>query len=287
MTLPTMVGGLGRDDLLHWSRRIDAGRFATLAAGERIAFPNPELLVSLSAAAAVTERVRIAATLFVLPMHATAWLAKQAATLDVLSAGRLVLGVGVGGRAEDYRAVGASFERRHARMDEQVADLRRIWAGEPPFPGADPVGPAPVQAGGPPLWIGAASEPALRRGAGWAAGVAGFSLGPDPAEVGAGFRLAERLWREAGRAAPPRRVTSFWYALGPDAEERLRAYAVRYLAVFGERPARALAARCGAAGKAALRERLAALRDVGTDEVLLVPTSREIDELERTLDVVR
>ena len=286
MTLPTMVGGLGRDDLLRWSRRIDAGPFATLAAGERVTFPNPELLVSLSAAAAVTERVRIAATLFVLPMHATAWLAKQAATLDVLSSGRLVLGVGVGGRAEDYRAVGAPFERRHARMDEQVAELRRIWAGEPPFPGANAVGPAPVQAGGPPLWIGAASEPALRRGAAWAAGVAGFSLGPDPGEVVAAFRLAERLWREAGRAAPPRRVTSFWYALGPDAEERLRMYAVRYLAVFGERPARALAARCGAAGAGALRERLAALRDAGADEVLLVPTSREIDELERTLDLV-
>jgi alkanesulfonate monooxygenase SsuD/methylene tetrahydromethanopterin reductase-like flavin-dependent oxidoreductase (luciferase family) len=286
MTLPTMVGGLGRDDLLAWARRVDAGPFATLAAGERVTFPNPEILVTLAAAAAVTERVRIAATVFVLPMHATVWLAKQAATLDVLSAGRLVLGVGVGGRADDYRAVGAPFERRHARMDAQVAELRRLWAGEPPFPGGDPVGPAPLQRGGPPLWIGAASEPALRRGARWAAGVAGFSLGPDRAEVAAGFRLAERLWREAGRTQPPRRVTSFWYALGPDAEERLRAYAVRYLAVFGERPARALAARCGAAGAPAVRERLAALRDAGADEVLLVPTANELDELERTLDLL-
>lgn len=286
MTLPTMVGGLTREDLLGWSRRVDAGRFSTLAAGERVTFPNPEILVALAGAAAVTERVRIAATLFVLPMHATAWLAKQTATLDVLSGGRLIVGVGVGGRAEDYRAVGAPFEHRHARMDAQVEALRRHWAGEPPFAGSAPIGPAPLQPGGPPLWIGAASEPALRRGARWAAGVAGFSLGPDPAEVAAGFRLAERLWREAGRAAPPRRVTSFWYALGADAEERLRAYAVRYLAVFGERPAQALAARCGAAGAAALRERLAALRDAGADEVLLVPTSKGIDELERTLDLV-
>jgi alkanesulfonate monooxygenase SsuD/methylene tetrahydromethanopterin reductase-like flavin-dependent oxidoreductase (luciferase family) len=251
-----------------------------------VCFPNPEILVALAGAAAVTERVRIAATVFVLPMHATAWLAKQTATLDVLSGGRLVLGVGVGGREEDYRAVGAPFERRHARMDEQVDALRRLWAGEPPFAGSAPIGPAPLQPGGPPLWIGAASEPALRRGARWADGVAGFSLGPDPAEVAAGFRLAERLWSEAGRPAPPRRVTSFWYALGPDAEERLRAYAVRYLALFGERPAQALAARCAAAGAAAVRERLAALRDAGADEVLLVPTEKSLDELERTLDLV-
>jgi alkanesulfonate monooxygenase SsuD/methylene tetrahydromethanopterin reductase-like flavin-dependent oxidoreductase (luciferase family) len=278
MTLPTMAGGLTRDDLLGWSRRIDAGPFATLAVGERISFPNPEILVTLAAAAAVTERVRIAATVFVLPMHAAAWLAKQSATLDVLSGGRLVVGVGVGGREEDYRAVGAPFERRHARMDAQVAELRRLWAGEPVFPGSAPVGPPPVQAGGPPLWIGAAGEAA--------AGVVGFSLGPDPAEVAAGFRLAERLWREAGREGPPRRVTSFWYALGEDAEARLRAYAARYLAVFGERAAGGLAARCAAAGAAALRERLGALRDAGADEVLLVPTGTELAELERTLDVL-
>ena len=286
MTLPTMVGGLTRGDLLGWSERIDAGPFATLAVGERVSFPNPEILVTLAGAAAVTTRVRIAATVFVLPMHATAWLAKQAATLDVLSDGRLVVGVGVGGREEDYRVVGASFERRHARMDAQVAELRRLWAGEPALPGSAPIGPAPVQPGGPPLWIGASGETALRRGARWASGVAGFSLGPDPAEVAAGFRLAERLWREAGRAEPPRRVTSFWYALGADAEERLRAYAVRYLAVFGERPAQALAARCGAAGAASLRERLAALRDAGADEVLLVPTATGLEELERTVDLL-
>jgi alkanesulfonate monooxygenase SsuD/methylene tetrahydromethanopterin reductase-like flavin-dependent oxidoreductase (luciferase family) len=137
-----------------------------------------------------------------------------------------------------------------------------------------------VQPGGPPFWIGAASEPALRRGARWAAGVAGFSLGPDPAEVAAGFRLAERLWSEAGRPAPPRRVTSFSRrsACGPTR--------CGYLALFGERPAQALAARCAAAGAAAVRERLAALRDAGADEVLLVPTEKSQGELERTLDLV-
>jgi alkanesulfonate monooxygenase SsuD/methylene tetrahydromethanopterin reductase-like flavin-dependent oxidoreductase (luciferase family) len=286
MTLPTMVGGLSRDDLLGWSRRIDEGPFSTLAAGERIAFPNPELLVSLAAAAAVTERVRIAATVFVLPLHATPWLAKQTATLDVLSAGRLVVGVGVGGREEDYRVLGAPFARRHARMDEQVAELRRLWAGEAPAGGSEPVGPRPRQAGGPPLWIGAASEPALRRAAHWAEGVVGFSLGPDPAELAATFERAGRAWSEAQRREPPRRVTSFWYALAPDGPARLAAYAERYLRIFGATPARALAGRCRAAGAPALRDALAAARDAGADEVLLVPTCADLAELERTLDAI-
>jgi len=286
MTLPTMVGGLSRDDLLGWSRRVDEGPFSTLAVGERIAFPNPELLVSLAAAAAVTERVRIAATVFVLPMHTTPWLAKQTATLDVLSGGRLVVGVGVGGREEDYRVLGAPFARRHARMDEQVAELRRLWAGEAALPGSEPVGPRPLQPGGPPLWVGAASEPALRRAARWAEGVVGFSLGPDPAELARVFEGAEAAWAEAGRPGPPRRVTSFWYALGGDGAARLAAYAERYLRVFGAAPASALARRCRAAGAAALREALAAARDAGADEVLLVPTSADLAELERTLDAI-
>src|SRR5262245_33792317 len=148
MTLPTMVPGLGRDDVLAWCERIDAGSFATLAAGERITFPNQECLVMLSAAAALTRRVRIFATVFVLPMHDPVWLAKQVATLDGLSGGRCVLGVGAGAREEDYRSVGARFAGRHARMAEAVASMRRIWQGEPAFVGAQPVGPAPGQARG-------------------------------------------------------------------------------------------------------------------------------------------
>jgi alkanesulfonate monooxygenase SsuD/methylene tetrahydromethanopterin reductase-like flavin-dependent oxidoreductase (luciferase family) len=286
MTLPTMAPGAGREAVLGWARRCDAGPFASLAAGERISFSNPEALVALSAAAAVTSRVRIVATAFVLPMHSAAWLAKQAATLDVVAGGRLTMAVGVGGREEDYRVVGASFARRHTRMDAQVAELRRIWAGEPALPGTAPIGPAPAQAGGPPLWIAASGERPLRRAARWAQGLAGFSLGPDAGEIDSTFRLCERAWREAGRSERPWLATSFWYALGPDAPAQLERYAERYLRVFGEAPAAALARRCRCAGPGALRDALRGAREAGADEVILVPSSAEPDELERTLDAL-
>lgn len=286
MTLPTMAPGLDREGLLGWSRRIDGGPFSSLAVGERISFPNPDILVALSAAAAVTERVRLVATVFVLPLHSTPWLAKRIASLDGLSGGRLVVGVGVGGREEDYRVVGASFARRHARMDAQVAELRRLWAGEPPVPGAAPVGPAPARPGGPPLWVAAAGERPLARAARWADGVAGFSLGPDLAEVDAVFRRAERAFAAAGRRGRPWLATSFWYALGPGARERLDAYATRYLRVFGEGAASALRRRCLAAGADALRDALHGIAALGADEVLLVPTTADPAELDRTLDVL-
>jgi len=149
MTLPTMVRGYTRDTTVAWCRRIDAGPYASLSAGERITFHNQEQLVTLSAAAALTERVRVIATIVILPMHPVALVAKQAATLDVLSGGRFTLGLGVGGREHDYRAAEKTFERRLPRLDESVATMRRLWAGEVPFEGADPVGPMVVQPGGP------------------------------------------------------------------------------------------------------------------------------------------
>ena len=77
LNLPIMVPGLRRDDLLEWSRRIDAGPYSTLASGERITFPNPEILVTLSAAAAVTSRVKIQFSVLVLPTHDAVRVAKQ------------------------------------------------------------------------------------------------------------------------------------------------------------------------------------------------------------------
>ena len=150
MNLPVMVPGLDRATVLEWCRRIDAGPYSTLAAGERITFPNPEVMVTLSVAAAATERVKIAFTVVVLPLHhSPVLLAKQVATLDVLSGGRVVLGVGVGARVEDYRAADAPFDgKRLRRMERQVALMRRVWSGEHRVEDALAPGRAPAATGG-------------------------------------------------------------------------------------------------------------------------------------------
>jgi alkanesulfonate monooxygenase SsuD/methylene tetrahydromethanopterin reductase-like flavin-dependent oxidoreductase (luciferase family) len=206
MNLPVMVPGLDRDRVLDWCRRIDAGPFATLAAGERITFPNPEIMVTMSVAAAVTERVRLALTVVVLPMHSELLIAKQIATLDVLSGGRVSLGVGVGARAEDYRAVGAEFDnKRFRRMERQVERMRRAWAGENVVEGAlRPIEPLPLQPGGPEILAGSLFPWAIRRSARWADGLCGFSFGPSPQEVEMTFATAREAWKDTGRSVPPR-----------------------------------------------------------------------------------
>ncbi len=127
------------------------------------------------------------------------------ASVDVLSEGRLTVGVGVGGREHDYRAIGGSFDRRWQRMDEQVARMRRVWAGEPPFEGADPVGPAPVQDGGPPVVAGVMGPKAIARAARWADGVDGaFTMDGDHDQMAAAFtRIRDGMGcRGACRRAP-------------------------------------------------------------------------------------
>ena len=285
LSLPTMLPGLDGATVLEWCRRIEADGYDTLGFGERIAYHNLELFTVLSAAAAVTERVRISSTIVVLPMHSEVWVAKQTATLDVLSGGRVTLGVGVGGRSEDYDALERSFARRFDRLDAQVDRIRSIWAGEPPAPDLDPVGPVPVQQHIP-ILSGALGAKSIARSARWADGVAGFELDPSAdAFAGAAGRVAA-AWDAAGRDTAPYQMTSWWFALGDDSAPRLHRYASGYLGVFGDELAGAMADICTCAGADALLAAVDAAEAAGMDEIQLVPTMADPAELDRLAEVL-
>ena len=139
--------GLPVDDpriLLDWARRADAGPFSTLGLLDRLVWHNPEPLVTLAALAGATNRIRLQTEVLLVPLRGTALLAKQVATLDRLCAGRFTLGIGLGGRPDDDAAAGVPSSGRGARLDEQLTQLRRLWAGEPFDADAEigPIGPA-------------------------------------------------------------------------------------------------------------------------------------------------
>jgi len=287
MNLPVMVPGMDRASILDWSRAIDAGPFSSLALGERITFPNPDILVTASAAATVTERVRIFLNVLVLPMHPELLAAKQLATLDVLCGGRVVVGVGVGGREEDYRALDVPWSPAPlGRLERQVRRMRAAWAGEMVVDGAlRPVEPAPVQAGGPPVLAGSLYPQSIRRAAHWADGICGFSFSTSEAEVRGAFDLARGAWADVGRATPPRLVTGTWFALGPEAAEQMERYLRRYLNFLG-RAAASVIATVPTTSAPQLRDALRRMEDAGADEVLLVPTTTDLDELRRVEDLL-
>jgi alkanesulfonate monooxygenase SsuD/methylene tetrahydromethanopterin reductase-like flavin-dependent oxidoreductase (luciferase family) len=127
--LPTTVPGARGNEVLEWARRAESAGFSTLGTIDRLVYPNYEPLVALGAAAAVTERVRLMTAIAILPYRANAALvAKQAATIQVLSGGRFVLGAAVGGREDDYRASAVAMEKRGQRLRQGCAISRRSGA---------------------------------------------------------------------------------------------------------------------------------------------------------------
>jgi alkanesulfonate monooxygenase SsuD/methylene tetrahydromethanopterin reductase-like flavin-dependent oxidoreductase (luciferase family) len=280
LCIPYMKEGLTRRDFLAWFRRVDQGPFHALSCGERITGPTYDMRILLSAAAAVTERVRLNASLYVLPMHNAVRAAKEIASLDVLCDGRLTVTVGVGGREMDYQAVGARFTGRFARMDEQVAQMRRIWAGEPPFTGADPVGPKPVQSGGPPILAGVMGPKSMARVAHWSDGLYAFSMNGEREEISRMLSMADTAWQRAGRDTPPYRLGGCWFSLATDSEQRLRQYVYDYLKISGHEIASLVADSMTRHNPVAVSEALDNMEAAGCEEVFLVPATAELAEID-------
>jgi alkanesulfonate monooxygenase SsuD/methylene tetrahydromethanopterin reductase-like flavin-dependent oxidoreductase (luciferase family) len=204
-----------------------------------------------------------------------------------LADGRLVVGVGVGGRAEDFRSLDVPFEGRHPRLDADVAELRRLWSGDPAYQGGQPVGPSPTRSGGPPLWAAAMGPKSMARAARWAQGVTGFSIGADPDEIRRGNQMAVDAWEAEGRSERPRLVSGSFYLLGgPDPDAELRAFARAYLNVFGARTAEALSQLVDLNSPARVLDALAAAEAAGCDEFILVPGTVDPDCLSRTTEAL-
>lgn len=166
----------------------------------------PDMWTSFAAMAAVTERVKLVCGVYVLPLRHPIEVAKQAATLATLSAGRFVLGVGTGWMREEFEIYGVDFERRGARMDEMIEIMQGLWTGEMfEYHGAffdfDRLVVSPKPAHPVPLYLGGAAPIALRRAArigdGW------IGAGNTPEQVPGVLAELTRLRREAGRLDRP------------------------------------------------------------------------------------
>ncbi|OBB37771.1 LLM class flavin-dependent oxidoreductase [Mycobacterium sp. 852002-51961_SCH5331710] len=289
MTMPVMEPDLDAKTLETWARVIDEGPFSSLCWGERIAFDNPHSLTLLGALAAWTERVRLVTTVIVPQLHDPVMLAKALATGDMLCGGRLTVGLGVGGREEDYRAVGADPTGQTMRgMADRVAVMRRIWAGEKVTESVLPVGPVPVQPGGPKLLVGTIGPKTVRSAARWADGLAGTTLDLDVDRQNELFDVARTAWAEAGKPAP-HLATSFWFAIGEGEQprEQVHRHLRRYMNWIPGDIVDAMAPTTGWAGtEQELLDVLHRFEDVGTDEIHLIPTSSDIEQVRRVAEVI-
>jgi alkanesulfonate monooxygenase SsuD/methylene tetrahydromethanopterin reductase-like flavin-dependent oxidoreductase (luciferase family) len=213
--------------LLEWATQVDAGPYSCLAVPDRVVYPAYEPLVVLAAAAGVTRRVRLLTSILLGPTRETTLLARQAASIDGLSGGRLVLGLGIGVRTDDYEATGTSFRTRGRRLDEQLATLRRLWAGEATEAGPGRIGPVASRAAGPEVLIGGYVDAVAHRIATFGDGYMAPG-GGEPDRIRELWGRIRAAWTAAGRSGAPRFVGGSYYALGPRAEAAARAHIDRW-----------------------------------------------------------
>jgi len=267
--LPAVIPGTPPDLLLRWAVEADRASFGQLAVHDRLAWDGYEALTVLAAAAAVTTRIRLATLVLIAPLRGTALLAKQAATVDALSNGRLTVGVGIGPRRDDYELGEVRFGTRGRRLEDQLLALRDHWEG-----GA--FGPRPVSAGGPRLLVGGGGDVAFARMARHADGY--VHGGGPPRAFKAAADKALTAWNDAGRRGRPRLVGTAYYALGVDAEAAGRDDLLAYYAFtgpFAERIAAGLLT-----SRAAIEELAAGYAEAGCDELVLFPTIASLDQLD-------
>jgi alkanesulfonate monooxygenase SsuD/methylene tetrahydromethanopterin reductase-like flavin-dependent oxidoreductase (luciferase family) len=271
--LPNATRGVRGPELVAWAREAEQAGFSSLGTIDRIAYENYDALITLAAAAAVTERIRLVTDILIAPLRPnTAMLAKQTATLNHLSEGRLEVGLAVGGREDDFEVGGVEFGSRGRLFEAQLDELGSLW-------GTDRVGPASQ----PGLLVGGTSDAAYRRVAQYADGWTQGGGGPEA--FAQGRAKAVEAWSAAGRDAEPRTMALMYFALGDRAEELAREDLLDYYGFLGDYAERLVAS--AAKDDEMVREYVAAFEAAGADELIFFPTGIDPEQVDLLAAAVR
>jgi alkanesulfonate monooxygenase SsuD/methylene tetrahydromethanopterin reductase-like flavin-dependent oxidoreductase (luciferase family) len=269
--LPSTIRGATGAQIVEWAKRAEARGFSSLGTIDRIVYANYEPLTALAAAAAVTERIKLVTSILIAPLRVSgAMLAKQAASVDALSGGRLVLGVAVGGREDDFEVAGADFRSRGKAFDGMLAEWQEIWDGEAVGPAAHPS-----------VIIGGSSAAAFRRAAahdGWIMG------GGSPDNFREGAAKLDAAWQAAGREGRPRTMALSYYALGDRAQEAAQAYLGDYYAFLGDYAQ--MVADSAAKDPDTVKAYVQGFADAGCDELIFFPSDPDPDQVDLLADAL-
>jgi alkanesulfonate monooxygenase SsuD/methylene tetrahydromethanopterin reductase-like flavin-dependent oxidoreductase (luciferase family) len=273
--LPNTVPGTTGKQLTDWARAAEDAGFSSLGTIDRIVFPNYEPVVALSAAAAVTERIKLVTDVMLGPLRQNpAMIAKQFLSLDALAGGgRAVLGIAIGGREDDYAISNLDMSSRGKWLDDALEKIRDIWNGEGDL--ESKVGPRP-NGQGPLLMVGGSVQRAFERAAkygdGWTHGGSGAS------QFGGDVSNLDDAWKKAGRDGQPRTLALGYFGLGPDAQADVESYVGDYYAWLGDDAVQGIAA--GAPKDAdSVKALIKGYEEWNCDELILFPSSSDPEQV--------
>ncbi len=282
ITIPNGIPTIDGPTLVEWGRRAEACGFEIVSSIDRVAYPSHEQLVTLAAIASATSRIRLMTTTLLAPTRDAALLAKQAATLDRISGGRLVLGLSVGMRPDDFTVTGTQVEGRGRRFDAMLETMHTLWRGEAPLEGSRPVSPPPIR-GRIPIYFGAmsATPRIVRRIARWGDGY--IAVGA-PHTVQPIIDAIRKAWADEGRDGDgPTLLSASYFSLGEDeeSERNIHDYYDNFFPALGHAAAAAMPRTPDA-----IRNVLKIYEDAGFDEFLFSAAAANPDQVERLAEVL-
>jgi probable F420-dependent oxidoreductase len=275
-----MLGGGTPSQIKSLARRVEEVGFDSIFVGDHLSFHVPiiESLTLLSYLAASTERVSLGTAVYLMPLRHPTTTAKVTATVDTLSEGRLIFGVGVGGEfPPEFDAVGVPVGERGTRTDEGIEIVRRLWSedrvehrGRHFTLSPVSIAPKPVQAGGPPIWVGGRRAPAFRRAGRLGNGY--ISHMTDAERYATNLAAIAEAAREAGRTPLPFGTAALLFTALDDDYERALDRAAKILGRVYNVPFRDAAARYCLLGRPEdCLEQLQRFVDAGCRHVLFSP----------------
>lgn len=275
MGLPNTFPDVGGSTIIEWANRAEQGPFSSLGVLDRVAYDSLDPLTVLSVAGAATKRIGLVTMVVIGPLRGPTLLAKQASTLNELSGGRLVLGLSIGARRDDYLATGVDHRARGRRLSEQLATLRASWEDRKHVPGSG-------SSGGPTLLVGGLSGESFARVARYADGY--VHGGGPPRAFAAAASKALAAWVDLGRPGRPGLWGQGYFALGEDAAAPGARYLRRYYAFAGPFAEKIAAANLTTAS--AVIDFVRGYEEAGCDELVLLPTVADIEQVDRLADVL-
>lgn len=265
--------------LVDIARRGEALGFSSLATIGRVAYPNHEELVTLAAAAGATSRIGLFTDILLAAVREPVLLAKQAATLDQVSGGRFVLGIGAGARQDDFAVTGTDFKTRGRRIDHALDLMHRAWRGEPVEGSNQPVTPRPFNGVSVPMMFGGRSDAAVSRTVRYGIG---YTLGGGtPDGLKAMIERVTSAWKAAGRNGKPEFRALGYFALGDEIHAEAESNLLDYYGDWGAGVWRGTVKSMDEA-----TERVHAFEAVGCDEYIFFTSAPAVHQAERLAEAV-
>ena len=277
--IPNQVRDVDPTHIPEWASRAEAAGFSALGTVGRFAYPGVADSVTLAAAAAVTSSIELISNVLLAPTWPAELLAKELAGIDGISGHRLTIGLGIGGRPDDFVSEGQPVAARGKRFDRDLEIYRDIWAGN--LVGGGPNPGVTSHARQVPMLFGGSAPAAFARMAKWGTGYIGGSV-PAPM-VAEAFDSARAAWTDAGREGEPRLVGIAYYAVNDG--DKGRANVHDYYSISGDEITN-LVSSAVSVGPDHIKATIKAFEEIGADDLIFNPTVDDLDEIGRLAELV-